>query len=173
MADHRRSLDRYLLSMRRVTFSGLLALSFSGLSAQKQAEIDYSIYLTPAFNEAQMKFVREALLANDPACSIWPDAPSQRVVVRTTVPVNEAALAQHIAPTGLQVMSVDLILPSDPRERKTMIMASFGFPQYQDTGNPEQDQNNYLTAKSAWVDADPARYEDLIRALNTGLIDAR
>ena len=159
--------------MVRFTLTALLCQFYSGLAAQKSAEIDYSIHLEPAFSGSSIKFVREALLASDPGCLIWPDAPTHRVVVRTTVPVNAVALQQYIAPTGMQVVSVDLLLPSDPQESKAMIMASMGFPTYLDTGHPEQDQNNYLTAKAAWIDADPARYGELMRALNPRQPEAR
>jgi hypothetical protein len=135
-------------------------------SAQKAPELDYSIHLEPEFTGSRIKFVLEALLAHDPSCLIWPDAPTHRVVVRTSVPVDEAALQEWIAPSGLHVMSIRLILPEDPQERSRMIMAAAGFPVYMDTGHPEQDQNNYATAKAAWIDADPERYAELMRALN-------
>ena len=159
--------------MVRLTITALLCQFYSGLVAQKSAEIDYSIHFEPAFSGSSIKFVREALLASDPGCLIWPDAPTQRVVVRTTVPVNAVALQQDIPASGLHVVSIELLLPSDPQERKAMIMASMGFPTYLDTGHPEQDQNNYLTAKAAWIDADPARNEELMRALNPGQLEAR
>jgi hypothetical protein len=140
----------------------------SALSAQKAVELDYSIHLEPEFTGSQVKFVREALLANDPSCLIWPDEPTHRVVVRTSVPVDQPALEAGIVQSGLHVISVRLILPEDPQERSRMIMASFGFPLYVDTGHPEQDHADFETAKAAWVDADPLRYEDLKRALNDG-----
>lgn len=154
----------------RSSAMGLLSLLFlltaMRSAAQKATELDYSIHLEPALTESQIKFVREALLSNDPSCLIWPDAPTHRVVVRTTAPVHQAALQAGITQSGLQVVSVDLLLPSNPQERAAMIMASVGFPTFLNTGNPEQDQNNYETAKAAWIDADPLRYEELMRALS-------
>lgn len=144
----------------------LLFLFASGSQAQKAAELDYSIHLEPAFTESQIKFVREALLGSDPTCLIWPDAPTHRVVLRTTVPLDQAALQAGIAQSGLQVVGTELILPDDAQQRAAMIMASMGFPSYLDTGNPEQDQYDYGTAKAAWIDADPERYEELMRALS-------
>lgn len=136
------------------------------VSAQKPVEIDYAIRVAPAFSGSQIKFVHEALRAQDPQCLIWPDAPGQRIVVRMVVPLNTAELQQLIAPAGLQVVGVDLILPDDAGPRKAMIMASMGFPLFVDTGHPELDQSNYQAAKEAWINADPARYEELMRELN-------
>ncbi len=140
----------------------------SALMAQKAVELDYSIHLEPGFTGSQVKFVREALLANDPSCLIWPDEPTHRVVVRTSVPIGLGALEAGIVQSGLHVVSIRLILPDDPQERTRMIMASVGFPLYADTGHPEQDQANFETAKAAWIDADPERYDELMRALNAG-----
>ena len=155
---------------RRSSAKGFLSLLFVftavNSEAQKTTELDYSIHLEPAFTESQIKFVREALLSNDPGCLVWPDAPTHRVVVRTIAPIHPSALQSGIAQSGLQVVGVDLILPSDPQERAAMIMASVGYPTFVDTGNSEQDQNNYETAKAAWIDADPERYEELMRALS-------
>lgn len=145
-----------------------LLLASSVLCAQKAVELDYSIHLEPGFTGSQVKFVREALLANDASCLIWPDEPTHRVVVRTSVPIDPGLLEAGIVESGLHVVSIRLILPEDPQERSRMIMASCGFPLYVDTGHPEQDHNNYETAKAAWIDADPDRYEELIRALNDG-----
>lgn len=166
MAVLSRSPYSTIVSIRLCAAAIALGPCCFGIAAQKPAEIDYSIHLEPAFSEPQAKFVREALLANDPTCQVWPDTPTQRVVVRTTVLLDRPALELHIAPAGLHVLSVDLLLPADPQERKAMIMASMGFPHYEDTGHPEQDVNNYETAKAAWIDADPARYERLMSALN-------
>ena len=150
---------------RRILYYFLVLIAH-GSAAQKATEMDYAVHLEPAFTESQIKFVREALLSNDPACLIWPDAPTHRVVVRTVAPIHQAALESAIMQSGLQVVGIDLLLPSDAQERAAMIMASVGFPSLLNTGNPEQDQYNYETAKVAWIDADPERYEELMRALS-------
>lgn len=154
--------------MARILAAVSCCVSCCSLLAQKPVEIDIAIHLAPAFHEAQMKFVHEALRAQDPSCLIWPDLPTQRVIVRTVVPLDRAALEQAIAPVGLQVISADLVLPAGSAERKAMIMASMGFPAFIDTGNPELDQATYQAAKEAWINADPERYEELIRALSPG-----
>lgn len=173
MATPDRSLNRYHIPIGRCVVSGILFLSVFQLEAQKSAEIDYSIHFSPAFSSSEAKFVREALQANDPTCVIWPDEATQRVVVRTCVPLVQAVLQQQLAPAGLSVLSIDLLLPDDPQERKAMIMAAAGFPRFMDTGHPELDQNAYATAKAAWIEADPARYEELTRALNAGPTEDR
>lgn len=173
MAVLSRTPELSLLSTGRWALTVVAFPLCCSLMAQKAGEIDYSIHLEPAFNGSEVKFVLEALRANDPGCLVWPDAPTQRVIVRTTVPLDESALEQHIASAGLHVVGVDLVLPDDPQERKAMIMASEGFPVYSDTGHPEQDQANYSTAKSAWINADPTRYERLMRALNPALPQER
>lgn len=160
--------EPYLLSMVRFIAVGAGCLCCGVLMAQKPVEIDYSIHLAPAFTEAGTKFIHEALRAQDPSCRIWPDPPSQRVIVRTTVPLDRTAFEQAIAPGGAHVVSVDLLLPAGDSERRAMIMASMGFPVFVDTGDPELDQANYQAAKEAWINADPARYEALIRALDPG-----
>jgi hypothetical protein len=168
-----RSLNRYTALLGRWAFGVLALVLGSGAHAQKAPEIDYSVLLAPAFSGSQIKFVQEALLAHDPNCLVWPDEPTQRVVVRTSVPLVRAALQQQIAAAGLEVVSVDLVLPDDPQQRRAMILAAAGFPQFHDTGDPEQDQNAFATAKAAWIDADPARYEALLKALNGNPTEAR
>ncbi len=173
MATQDRSLNRYQSPMGRCVATALVIVSGFHLAAQKPSEIDYSIHLSPAFTSSEAKFVREALQANDPACVIWPDEATQRVVVRTTMPLERAVLQQQIAPAGLSVLSIDLLLPVDPQERKAMIMAAAGFPRFNYTGNLELDQSHYAAAKATWIDADPARYAEMIRALNAGPTEAR
>ncbi len=165
MATLKRSAAQHpMWSGRHASSLVLLSLGLT-VVAQKPAGIDLSIRMSAAFTESQTKFVREALLANDPECLVWPDIPTQRIVVRTVVPLDQAYLEQYIAPAGLHIQGVDLILPVDPQERMAMIMASFGFPVLADTGHPQEDQNSFAVAKAAWIAADPDRYDDLLRAL--------
>lgn len=133
--------------------------------AQKSAELQYVIRVEPAFSGSTAKYIAEALLAIDPNSEVSVDVPSQRVKVRTSVPVAAQSLQAGLTGSGLQVVQVQQVLPTDPIARAETIMATFGFPIYVDTGHPEQDQANYATAKSAWIDADPARYQELMRQL--------
>ena len=138
----------------------------SSATAQKPIELEYVIRLEPAFTESDAKYVQEALLAVDPRSVVSVDAPSQRVKVRTVVPVDVQGLQAGLGGSGLQVVNVHQVLPDDPSARSEAIMASFGFPFYVNAGSPEQDQAAHEAAKSAWIAADPARYADLLQALN-------
>lgn len=140
----------------------MLCMPLPHVCAQDHTTPVYFIELQPVFSVSDAKHVHEALMANDPGCSVSVDIPTQRIKVRTAIPVVAEHLQASLAGSGLHVVSVTPYSTKSPVARSEGGHAGGGFPVFVDTGNPAQDQANYAAAKAAWVAADPGRYEGAI-----------
>ncbi|MCB0790635.1 MAG: hypothetical protein H6595_01825 [Flavobacteriales bacterium] len=143
----------------------LLALGHTPVHAQKTAPHDLLVQFA-GLNAEKEKFVYEALLAFDPDMLLSISIPLQRAKVRTVAAIDRNELEAQLAPQGIHVVHVDGPTGAGPEGRSAPAGAQ-GFPQYIDTGHPEQDADNYATAKAAWIDAHPEAYQQLQPALNT------
>jgi hypothetical protein len=53
---------------------------------------------------------------------------------------------------------------SNPGATKPTPVLIDGFPEYEDTGNPEVDQKNYQKRKQKWVEENPEKYQEYINS---------
>jgi hypothetical protein len=71
-----------------------------------------------------------------------------------------------VAPIPSESIKPVTTVPAELNVPETSVNAP-GFPVYQNTGNPEQDQLNYAKAKDAWINANPKAYAQEIDELET------
>jgi len=70
--------------------------------------------------------------------------------------------------TELEIKDVlDEMVSSHKSVTRQMLEKFHGLPTFTDTGNPEQDKENYKFAKNEWVDNNPELYQELINSNKT------
>lgn len=70
--------------------------------------------------------------------------------------------------TELEIKEVlDEMVSSHKSVTRQMLEKFHGLPTFTDTGNPEQDKENYKFAKNEWVDNNPELYQELINSNKT------
>lgn len=144
--------------MRHVVtlLSSLLLLAALPSAAQKPVDHDVLITFSGLVNDHGYKIVRSALHEVDERALVSISIPLQQAKFHSSVDIDQAMLASICAPYGIQVVSIDR-LDIDP-VRRSLLHVLPGFPEFIDTGHPEQDAADYAARKQAWIDAHPDRY---------------
>lgn len=114
-------------------------------------ELEYEIHFIGPITDAGEKYLIGGLVDQDPDIRFWIDRPTQSALARTTVHLDQPALQEVIAPSGLGIGYMGLLSddPTVPAEG----LAKSSFPVYIDTGHPTTDASQYLQAKAAWFAA--------------------
>lgn len=141
----------------------LLLLSFAAdAKAQKTAEIDYRIRFDGPVGPAQEKGILSTLHTIDPGITLSCARGYDEAKARTHVLLDRNGINAELMPYGIQIELLLIVVEVAPEERMVLDAAFSAFPHPGNTGDPETDQANYASAKSAWIDAHPDLYEALI-----------
>lgn len=124
--------------------------------AQKQVPHNYLVELSGLSDRGRSKVVLAAFNDQDPQalCSISLEL--QQVKVRMLPVLDRAALEARLATGGMTIVRINDLTPVPLMDRTMDITQQPGFPQYVDTGHPEEDAANYRQRKIEWLNAHPA-----------------
>ncbi len=153
--EHRYSLPSCIPLCSALAFQ--LALCSAAL-AQKPVEHSYLIELSGMPDRSHEKVVISAIKDQDPNALISVALAIQQVKVRAWAEIDPQQLAQAIAPWGISIVHFNPLWPLLIEERSLGQVQLPGFPNFIDTGHPEEDAADYQQRKLLWIGAHPDLY---------------